>query len=174
MPEIIRITSEALQASVRRLLPSQQGFGDDLQATNLVTPIIDLTPTAEGTQLPEDLARAVSFGSATPFSVSNASTAIANTPGFYKLQGAIFSSSPTATRIGKIILSNGLTNKTLFQFDFVSGSNNQNIIELTVFLDTGESLIAETSDNSVRAIGFTIPIADRYGVVTNPSGFTFE
>ena len=42
MAEIIRITSEALQATIRRLLPSQTGFGDDLQATNLITPIIDL------------------------------------------------------------------------------------------------------------------------------------
>ena len=52
MAQIINITSEALQATIRRLLPSQQGFGEDLQATNVVQPIIDLTPTAEGTVLP--------------------------------------------------------------------------------------------------------------------------
>ena len=50
--EITPITSEALQAVIRRLLPSQRGFGDDLQATNLITPIIDLTPTAEGSSIP--------------------------------------------------------------------------------------------------------------------------
>ena len=45
MAQLINLTSEALQATIRRLLPSQQGFGEDLQATNVVTPIIDLTPT---------------------------------------------------------------------------------------------------------------------------------
>jgi hypothetical protein len=30
MPEIISVTSEQLQAQIRTLLPSQQGFGDDL------------------------------------------------------------------------------------------------------------------------------------------------
>ena len=59
MSQIIRITSEALQATVRRLLPSQQGFGEDLQASNVITPVIDLTPTAEGSQLPIDFARAL-------------------------------------------------------------------------------------------------------------------
>ena len=45
--ETAPVTSEALQSTVRRLLPSQQGFGSDLEATNLIQPVIDLTPTAE-------------------------------------------------------------------------------------------------------------------------------
>ena len=32
MPQITSVTSESLQATVRRLLPSQVGFGEDLQA----------------------------------------------------------------------------------------------------------------------------------------------
>ena len=55
MAQLISITSEALQATVRRLLPSQQGFGEDLQATTVVTPIIDLTPSAEGSETRQDL-----------------------------------------------------------------------------------------------------------------------
>ena len=47
-PEIITVNSEALEATVRDLLPSQNGFGSELQASNIITPIIDLTPTAEG------------------------------------------------------------------------------------------------------------------------------
>ena len=35
MPEITTITSESLQAEVRRLLPSQRGFGSDLEAPEL-------------------------------------------------------------------------------------------------------------------------------------------
>ena len=55
MPQIIDITSEAIQATIRRLLPSQKGFGVDMQASNVITPIIDVTRTADGTQLPAEL-----------------------------------------------------------------------------------------------------------------------
>ena len=38
MPQITPITSEALQAKIRQLLPSQIGFGEDLQAQNVIVP----------------------------------------------------------------------------------------------------------------------------------------
>ena len=63
VPEIITVNSEQLQATVRNLLPSQNGFGSELQATNIITPIIDLTPSAEGTVLRQDLQKALTFGS---------------------------------------------------------------------------------------------------------------
>ena len=56
VPEIITVNSEALQTQIRDLLPSQAGFGSELQATNVITPIIDLTSAAEGSGLPVDLA----------------------------------------------------------------------------------------------------------------------
>ena len=46
VPEIITVNSEALQTTIRDLLPSQNGFGSELQASNVITPIIDLTATA--------------------------------------------------------------------------------------------------------------------------------
>ena len=82
MTQIINITSEALQATIRRLLPSQQGFGEDLQASNVITPIIDLTPTAEGSVVRQDLQTALAFGSQTAFDVGGATTTLANSPGF--------------------------------------------------------------------------------------------
>ena len=54
-PEIITVNSEALQEQIRDLLPSQNGFGSELQASNVITPIIDLTATAEGSSLGTDL-----------------------------------------------------------------------------------------------------------------------
>ena len=73
-PEIITVNSEALETQIRDLLPSQNGFGSELQASNVITPIIDLTAAAEGSGLPTDLARAIAFGSQTAFDVSNTST----------------------------------------------------------------------------------------------------
>ena len=67
VPEIITVNSETLQAQIRDLLPSQAGFGSELRASNVITPIIDLTATAEGSGLPQDFARALAFGSQTAF-----------------------------------------------------------------------------------------------------------
>ena len=89
MAQLIRITSEALQATIRRLLPSQQGFGEDLQASNVIQPIIDLTPSAEGSEVRQDLQTAFSFGSISQFSVRNGTGTVANTPGFYRVFCAV-------------------------------------------------------------------------------------
>ena len=86
-PEIITVNSEALQIKIRDLLPSQNGFGSELQATNVITPIIDLTAAAEGSGLPVDLSRALAFGSQTAFDIKNTTTVIANSPGFYRITG---------------------------------------------------------------------------------------
>ena len=61
MPQLINVTSESLQATIRNLLPSQAGFSEDLTATNLIQPIIDLTPTAEGSILRAALQTAIDF-----------------------------------------------------------------------------------------------------------------
>ena len=71
VPEIITVNSETLQTLIRDLLPSQNGFGSELQATNVITPIIDLTATAEGSSLDTSLAQAIAFGSNTAFDVTN-------------------------------------------------------------------------------------------------------
>jgi hypothetical protein len=55
---ISTVTSEALQLKLRQLLPSQQGFGTDLSASDTIIPIIDLTAAAEGSDVPEFLQRA--------------------------------------------------------------------------------------------------------------------
>ena len=89
VPEIITVNSEALQEQIRDLLPSQSGFGSELQATNVITPIIDLTATAEGSGLPVSLQQAMSYGSQTSFSVNNTTTVVANSPGFYRIQGTL-------------------------------------------------------------------------------------
>ena len=87
VPEIITVNSEALQTTIRDLLPSQNGFGSELQASNVITPIIDLTTSAGGSTLPRDLQTALAFGSQTTFDVTNGSSTIANSPGFYRVVG---------------------------------------------------------------------------------------
>jgi hypothetical protein len=172
MAQIIRITSEALQATIRRLLPSQQGFGEDLQASNVITPIIDLTPTAEGSQLATDLARALSFGSQTAFNANNNTVTLANVPGFYR----VFACATTLPNRGaRLQLGNGFSTKVVWGIEGTTGATSlSSNVDITVFLDTGETLTATTSDVGSFLRGSVRQTADRYGNIVNPSGFTFE
>jgi len=172
--QLISITSEALQATIRRLLPSQQGFGEDLQATNVITPVINVTPTAEGSQLPVDLARAISFDGITEFSAVNGTAAMANTPGFYRVLANIVYKSPNATATGTIKIDNGLSSKFPILTQAAANANYSVPVDLRVFLDTGETMTAESDEPLCGVNGIVWQVADRYGNINNPAGFTFE
>lgn len=178
MAQIIRITSEALQNTVRRLLPSQQGFGEDLQASNVIQPIIDLTPTAEGSVLRQDLQSALSFGDQTGFNVNNATSVIINTTGFFRVFG-VSSLSPdaTATRFNLFSLTDGLSTKTLWHHQIFQNPelpNNSLQFDFVVFLRPGESLSAQSSNARCMLIGTTRQLATVNGDINNPTGFSFE
>lgn len=177
--QLISITSEALQATIRRLLPSQAGFSEDLQAQNVITPIIDLTPTAEGSQLPPELQQAINFGNASALSVTATTTAAANTPGFYRLIGAftqIYTNGiPSSANIS---MTNLLSSKVLWGVgDQLTTSGQETTtttsVDLIFFLDTNDVLNIGCGGSS-QFVGSIRTIADRYGALSNPSGFTFE
>jgi hypothetical protein len=177
LPEITPITSEALQATVRRLLPSQRGFGDDLQATNLIQPIIDLTPTAEGSALPTDLARALSHGSNTFFDVSNTNTTLINTPGFWRIMFDIVVKTDSTNNEAKIQLSDGSTTFNIVDFTMIASGTalrmNQHY-DFIAYLDAGDSLIANSNATGAVITGSYRQVADKQGNIVNPVGFAFE
>ena len=70
-PEIVVINSQTLQDEVNTKLPSQRGFGSELMATNVITPIIDLTEATGGGAVSTDLLRAIAFGSQTAFNIDS-------------------------------------------------------------------------------------------------------
>jgi hypothetical protein len=178
MPEITSVTSEALQATVRRLLPSQQGFGNDLQATNLITPIIDLTPTAEGSVLSTNLQTAMAFDSQTTNKVDGATVTLVNTPGFFRVFGSInVQESGGAAAIGDISLSDGSSSKKLYEIDMQTSSVGlffHETVDFNVFLRAGDSLTATSNASNVEMTFTTRQLADVTGNLTNPGGFTFE
>ncbi len=180
MPEITTITSESLQAEVRRLLPSQRGFGTDLEAQNVIVPIVDLTATAEGSALRQDLQKAASFDNLVSVFRSNAGTStVVNTPGFwaYQFTANLPSSSSAGTFQAKFRLVSGLTQKNLHVIVNVPGSSGLNDFESVsgvFFLNAGES-----ADINVIGTGTSVgaqawPIADVNGNFINPAGFSFE
>ena len=176
MAQIRPITSEALEAKVRQLLPSQRGFGEDLQAQNVIVPVIDLTPAAEGSDIPLILQNAVNFTDNTSFNVSGTVTTIASTPGFWQIT---FSTTLLANVSGGAInvqINNGLSTKNLWgQGIFATGDSQVSVDKtLVVFLEQGEDLQIGSTPASTAAIGSVRQIADVYGNLKNPTGLQVQ
>lgn len=170
--ETIRVTSEALQATVRRLLPSQNGFGDDLLASSLITPIIDLTPTAEGSSLEFPLQTAYAFGSQTAFEVNNATAQdiIAGQTGFFRINGNMTCTGGFMT----IQLAAALGTKRLISIQFAGAGTSVVIrpFDFIVYLATGDSIQGTTTSANDFIQGTFRQIADSNGVLVDPAGFT--
>ena len=173
VPEIITVNSEALQTQIRDLLPSQAGFGSELQASNVITPIIDLTSAAEGSGLPVDLARALAFGSQTAIAVANTSTVLANSPGFYRLVAVSnLGSAASGTRSTILTMSDGATTKTIWSHDN-QANNAASVLQIDYifWLASGQSLSCTSNATAARLNGSIRQVADSAGTLVNPSGY---
>lgn len=168
MAQVRPVTSEALEAQIRDLLPSQNGFSEDLQATNVITPIIDLTATAEGTTTPQMLQTALAFGSQTAFDAFGTTTTLANTPGFWLLTGAVYSGTTSTSQEIDFSLSDGLSTKQIAAYSALGNVE----IQIIVFLRAGDSFTTSSPSNNFRFRGSIRQIADVNGNLINPVGFT--
>jgi len=174
LPEIITVNSEALQTQIRDLLPSQNGFGSELQATNVITPIIDLTAAAEGSGLAVDLQQAIAFGSMTAFDVSNTTTTLANSPGWYRIFGVLHVNYASGGgNFAGFDMTDGLSTKRVWGSDYGNGFNDAATgleFDFVVGLSTGESISAVSSDANSHFYGSFRQIADSTGTLVNPVG----
>jgi len=163
------IKSPDIESKINQLLPSQGGAqaGVDFSASTMVVPIIDLTETAEGSNVRQDLQSAFSFNNLSQNFVSNTSTSIINTTGFWRLFGTSTIVVSTAAIGNQIIISDGVTNKNLFQHETASASATAQVSSLTfdfiVNLQAGDSVaVTSSSGKSNVAIGYR-QIADING-----------
>jgi len=171
-PEIITVNSEALQTQIRDLLPSQNGFGSELQASNVITPIIDLTAAAEGSGLPVSLQQAVSFGSQTAFNANGTTVTLVNSPGFYRVLGSINVSDNAGNLAGEINVSDGLTTKTIYDYNRLGNGGGMIMpFDFIVFLGPGETLAATSNSTALQLSGSTRQVATGDGTLVQPNGF---
>ena len=165
------INSSKLEDEVRKLLPSQGGAGAgfDLSASTTIIPIVDLTETAEGTGLREDLQSAFSFSDTTAFSITNATnTSIITNTGYYRIIGTSLMYSNNTSNLN---LFDGATSKNLINFGFpLAVAQIQTVpFDFLVFLGAGDSLRGTaTSANSIISGSFK-QIASIDGTLTTPS-----
>jgi len=177
MAQVTSVTSEALQAEIRRLLPSQQGFGEDLQASNVILPIIDLTRAAEGSSVPTDLQTAINFGGASTYDVSNATTTVVSGTGFFRIIGNCTARGSSANNIASININDGSSTKKVYHLHMDgtgsgSGSAISVNVDFVVFLRAVDTLEVQTNAQEIRFAVSTRQIADVNGILVNPVGFT--
>ena len=176
VPEIITVNSETLQTQIRDLLPSQNGFGSELQATNVITPIIDLTAAAEGSGLPSYLQTALAYGSQTSFNVSNTTTTLVNSTGFYRVFGTASGFTNTPANEAEFILTDGVTPKVVWSINSTSAPSAPAPgpfapFDFTIFLAAGQSLQGKTDSANFFLGGSTRQVATGDGTLVNPNGF---
>tara|TARA_R100000654_G_scaffold659_1_gene2585 strand:+ start:321 stop:839 length:519 start_codon:yes stop_codon:yes gene_type:complete len=166
------IKSQKLEDKINQLLPSQGGFqaGVDLSASTTVIPIVDLTESAEGSDVRADIQTAFSHNNLTTNVITNQTNAVlVNTTGYYR----VFAYGRVDSLLGlmEINLFDGATSKTLFQWNISAFANaNAQLIDIVVFLQAGDSLrgtSASTGTNDFLRV-VTRQIADISGNLINP------
>jgi hypothetical protein len=176
-PEIITVNSEVLQSQIRDLLPSQNGFGSELQASNVITPIIDLTAAAEGSGLPVSLQQAIAFGSQSAFSVENTTTVLQSAPGFYRIVGVSVTSNKSTDAANTFTMTDGATTKIVWAHEYGAATSTDNVaptaiqFDIIVWLASGESISASSNKADAIIAGSTRQLADSAGTLVNPSGY---
>ena len=168
------INSEELETKVRQLLPSQGGAGAgfDLSASTQIIPIIDLTESAEGSGVRADLQSAFSHNNITHSVVTNTTTTLITSTGYWRLAGTSTIAGSSSSIGNRILLNDGATDKATFQHSLAGASLNSSQVatfDFIVFLSAGDSIRGEAS-NSLCFLCITArQIASIDGVLSNPT-----
>ena len=162
------INSSTLEEKVRNILPSQGGAGAgfDLSASTTIIPIVDLTESAEGSILRQDLQSSLSLSSITSSTVTGTTTTLINNVGYFRVFG-----NASCTTSGFILFSftDGTTTKTITSFS-ADTQTLQNIpFDFIVFINTGESLLGQSSGTGLNLYVNTRQLADITGTLINPN-----
>ena len=173
MAQEFTIKSQAIEDKINQLLPSQGGFqaGVDFSASTMVIPIVDLTESAEGSSLRQDLQTSLSLTSNSAFSVNNTTTTIISTTGYFRLIGTATQETNGVFQEGSINLTDGITTKKIYALKGFRTSGNANPIavpfDFIVFINAGDSCTI-TSDSATCFMGSSRQIADINGNLVNP------
>ena len=163
------IKSQTLEDKINQLLPSQGGFqaGVDLSASTQIIPIVDLTESAEGSNLREDLQTAFDYATSTSTANNNTVTAI-NTTGFYKVNVDVTLNGGGGCQVD---ITDGVSATVLRNYFSFSALNRYINETFTVFLSAGLSLRLISSNSSSSIVSHSRQIADISGNLTNPLSF---
>lgn len=174
-----RVTSEALEAKFRQVFPSQGGaeLPQDLFASGVLQPVIDFSSVAEGSILNPELQTAWDFSTGRQFANNNSATLITNA-GFWQIDINCYA-SVNGPMTGYCQISDGFSSKRIWQFTgvnvtstTVSGAVSQE--RFVVFVRSGDTVSINSDNLNLNVNAWYRQIADVYGTLVNPLGFTFS
>lgn len=163
------IKSTILEDKINQLLPSQGGAqaGVDLSASTTIIPIIDLTESAEGSGLRQDLQRSFSLNSITRHNIFNTTSTMVNTTGYYRVFGDVYVNGGGFAYIN---LTDGISSKIVLTVNAAaSGQVGNEYFDFDIFLKAGQSLTGQTNSNNIVLTAITRQIADVNGNLTDPN-----
>lgn len=162
------INSQELENKVKSLLPSQGGAGAgfDLSASTQIIPIVDLTESAEGSNVRQDLQTAWDFATNYTNIENSSNVSLITNTGFYKVGVQAGGTNSNAS----LNLFDGSTSKTIKYYAFASDAT-QIVETFVVFISAGISMRGTSSANTVGLNVVTRQIADINGNLTNPLNF---
>lgn len=174
------IRSEQIEAQYRRLLPAQAGneVTTDLLASDTIIPVINITGAAEGQALREDLQKAADQSSSAGAVVGPGFFDWITTSGFWLISGVVQIDPSVANNEVALFITS-----TPSSFVFSTGpalGTGASLVEYVeiaprvVFIRPGQAL---RSNNTGAATCITLnyrQVADLYGNLSNPNGFTFQ
>lgn len=161
------IKSTALEDKINQLLPSQ-GYaqaGVDLSASTTIIPIVDLTESAEGSNLRVDLQSALSLTSASTFSINNANTSIVTTTGYFRITAHC---RCTGAGSAAVQITDGTTTKALLEIPSSASFLTVVPIDVIVFVEAGDTVSINSSSTSLDVRGSVRQLADLSGNLVNP------
>lgn len=177
-----RVTSEALEAKFRQVFPAQAGAEliQDLYASGVIQPVIDFSTVAEGSVLASGLQTAWDFSTGQA-QVNNTTTNLITNSGFWRVD-LVFTgdtqSSSTVSNTARIEIFDGSTAKQVWALSkYVSSVNEGAALtdgDFVVYLRPGDTLRAVSANTDCTLDVWYRQIADVYGNLVNPLGFTFS
>jgi hypothetical protein len=173
MGQEFTINSPSIESTINDLLPSQGGYGAgiDFSASTMIIPIIDVTPSASGDTLRQDLQTSIDLN-VTAFDISNATnTTIIATTGYYRIFGNAASTEANLSAAVQLNLTDGTTTKVIFTANtlgvFSSVGLAPNVpFDFVVKISAGDTLRGTAANTSVRITGLAKQIADINGNLT--------
>jgi hypothetical protein len=167
MAKEFTINSRAIEDKINQLLPSQGGFdaGIDYSASTMVIPIVDLTESAEGSSLRQDLQTSFSLVSMTHTETINATNNLVTTTGYFRVYGTITTYAFSDCRIE---ITDGTTTKKVFNFSGGNTNNTTEFFDFNVFLEAGDTLRAVSTNTNGLIYSTTRQLATIDGQLVNP------
>jgi hypothetical protein len=161
------INNQTLENKVRELLPSQGGAGAgfDLSASTQIIPIIDLTESAEGSNVRSDLQTSFSLTNSTNTRITNATTNLVVNTGYYRIFGTY---TVTGGSNGRFEITDGVTIKTIFIVEGSTSNLGYIPFDFNIFLTAGDTFRAVSGATTIIMNVTTRQIATIDGTLVNP------